>query len=259
MSDSGERDNKWVAGELPSRRTGRARKAGAKPGGVLAKRLLRINNRTLLGRPLAHTLQKATGKRRRPSPKLLGGVLVAGGGCALLATAVAAEPPIALLAAGLVGIAAGALMLWRRERAAAQPSFPLQLRDHAAALDRYLDEVSPKLPRNAVAAIASTKETLARVLAALSAEDVGIPAEESFFVSELVSRYLPEACRHYVAAAEAIGANAVFEDGSRAEESLCRQLEVMNSRLQRILAMVAAARTEELARHEAFIRTKDSR
>jgi hypothetical protein len=48
----------------------------------------------------------------------------------------------------------------------------------------------------------------------------------------------------------------VLEDGSTAEQSLCRQLDLLHARLERTLARIADGRAQALARHEAFVRSK---
>lgn len=262
MDDSGGHD-KWVAGVLPSPRAPRRPPPATAPqaDSILAQRLLRANKKRLVGRPLTVALRDATGARPALPPKLLGGVLAAGGS-ALVAATVIAELPVVLAAAGIGAIAAGLLALWRAKPPSAHAGFARQLRDEAAMLDVYLEQVSPNLPPLALATLAQIKEALARVLAALTAAAdaaADLPAEESFFARELVARYLPDACRHYLAATEAAGGKGVLEDGRSADDSLCRQLDVLHARLEKTLAMVAAGKAQKLANHEAFIRTKESR
>jgi hypothetical protein len=143
----------------------------------------------------------------------------------------------------------------RRAHRATQNGCAGELTRDVALLDAYLAKVSGDLPPAALGALAAIKETLARAIVALAdsdASDIGV--EETFFIQEMVTRYLPDACRHYVEAARAAG--GVREEGSTAEQSLCRQLEILHARLQRTLTGIAASKARALANHEAFVRTK---
>lgn len=136
----------------------------------------------------------------------------------------------------------------------------LDLGRAAEGLDAFLADVSPHLPEAALATLARIKATLAQVLATLT--EGGNPAldvssEERFFAHAMVSRYLPDACRHYMDAATAAGRTGRLRDGRTLEESLCRQLDTLQSRLERIQANLAASKAEQLANHEAFLKTKN--
>lgn len=136
----------------------------------------------------------------------------------------------------------------------------LDLGRAAEGLDALLADVSPHLPEAALATLARIKATLAQVLTALA--EGGNPAldvssEERFFAHAMVSRYLPDACRHYIDAAAAVGRSGRLRDGRTLDESLCRQLDTLQSRLERIQANLAAGKAEQLANHEAFLNTKN--
>ncbi len=161
---------------------------------------------------------------------------------------------------------AAAAALWWRHRAASrynsltQAGYAGELQRDAECLDDYLEEISWYLPQAALTTLARTKETLARVIAVLAAADLDatdLAIEETFFIREMVARYLPDACRHYVEATAASGGCVVLEDGSTAEQSLCRQLDMLHARLERTLARIADVREQALARHETLVRSKE--
>lgn len=258
MTKLPQRD-KWIAGELPDRGPSRARQ-GQKLSTVLIERLERAQKKHLIGRTLSSVLRDERGRRKggvRPVPALLAALGVASSVAGVLFGSVAVGG-----AAGCVMLMAGAA-LWWRERNASHPSGPdyiNELQNEAARFDDYIDSISVRLPKAAVAELAKIKQTLGRVIAALDSWDhsaLGIPAEEAFFAHELVARYLPDACHHYIDAMDASSGNARLEDGRTAEDSLLRQLGILEGRLKRTLTKVAAAKTQALANHEAFVRTKE--
>jgi hypothetical protein len=244
----------WVAGELPSRASPRRRQGP--PSALLVERLLRANRKTLVGRPLTAALRQTAGKSGRPRPLV---VLLLAVGSALLAAA-AFSAAASVFAAGGVAAMVVAVALSARQRAArlaTQTGYAGELTRDAALLDAYLAKVSGDLPPAALGALAAIKEKLARAIAARADTDaIDIAVEETFFIQEMVARYLPDACRHYVEAARAAGIG-VLEEGCTTEQSLCRQLDILHARLQRMLAGIAARKAQALANHEAFVRSKE--
>ncbi|KFB69615.1 hypothetical protein [Candidatus Accumulibacter vicinus] len=256
MTDPRGRD-RWVAGELPARALPRRRQSPPLPSTRLIERLERANRKHLVGRPLTAALRAGAGKPGEPPPLVL---LMLIGGIGLLVSALFASATIVLAAAGVVALAAAAALWWRHRAASrydslTQLGYAGELQRDAECFDDYLEEVSRHLPQAALTTLARTKETLARVIAALAAADLAI--EETFFVREMVARYLPDACRHYVEATAASGGCVVLEDGSTAEQSLCRQLDMLHARLEKTLARIADGRAQALARHETFVRSKE--
>lgn len=220
------------------------------------------NRKHLVGRPLIAALRAGAGKTGEPPPFVL---LMLIGGIGLLVSALFASASIILAAAGVAALTAAAT-LWRWHRAASrynsltQVGYASELQRDAECFDDYLEEVSRHLPQAALTTLARTKETLAMVIAALAAADldaIDLAIEETFFIREMVARYLRDACRHYVKATAASGGCVVLEDGSTAEQSLCRQLDMLHARLDRALARIADGRAQALARHEAFVRSKE--
>lgn len=261
MTDPRGRD-RWVAGELPTRASPRRRQSPPPPSTRLIERLERANRKHLVGRPLTAALRAGAGKPGEPPPLVL---LMLIGGIGLLVSALFASATIVLAAVGVAALAAAAALWWRHRAASryhslTQVGYAGELQRDAECFDDYLEEVSRHLPQAALTTLARTKETLARVIAALAAADldaVDLAIEETFFVREMVARYLPDACRHYVEATAASDGCVVLEDGSTAEQSLCRQLDTLHTRLERTLARIADGRAQALARHEAFVRSKE--
>lgn len=253
------RRDKWIAGPLP-RRAGPGRGSSAKPSPRLLQRLARANKKQLVGRPLAAALRSEAGLReeKRPALAILGLVCLALGVGMLAVGAALAEGW--LLAAGAIAAPVGAtFFLRRRATSTGQPASVSRLQRDADGLDAYLEAISPSLPQQALAPLALVKETLAKVLSALSDVDqktTDVPAEELFLAQEMMSRYLPDACRHYLSAANAATGTAVPGQEDVAAGSLCRQLDILQGRLHKTLTMLAASKAEQLANHEAFIRTK---
>lgn len=254
---------RWVAGELPVRASPRHRQPPLLPTSTrLIERLERANRKHLVGRPLTAALRAGAGKPGGPPPLVL---LMLVGGIALLVSAPFSSATIVFAAAGVAALAAAAA-LWRQHRTASCDNSLTRVGDagelqrDAECFDDYLEEVSRHLPQAALTTLAQTKETLARVITALAAADldsIDLAIEETFFVREMVARYLPDACRHYVEATAVSGGCVVLEDGSTAEQSLCRQLDLLHARLERTLARIADGRAQALARHEAFVRSKE--
>jgi hypothetical protein len=192
------------------------------------------------------------------TPRLvLGGAGLAAGIGLLTAGVVFVQGWLVAAGCGLVGIGAVALARGsaaRPRRAASTPG----LQQETAAFDAYLQDIAGKLPEDALLRLAGIKDTLAYLLPAFEDQTFAgsIPQEEQFFVREVMARYLPDACRHYVSAVGAGGMDVRLEDDRSADESLHSQLDILHARLERTRALVAAQHARRLAQHEAFIETK---
>ena len=179
---------------------------------------------------------------------IFGAIGMAMGLALILGGTILAE--VRLLEVGGVAAAIGGLLFLLKPSARPETSAHAgDMSQEAEALDAYLDEVSPRLPQPALASLARIKETLARVLPALADEtkNVDVPAEEHFFAREMISRYLPDACRHYLDVVSATGETAMLDDERTAAESLGRQLDVLHTRLEKTLSKAQEARKAALS------------
>lgn len=254
------RHARWVAGTLPKSGSPK-RPPEPPPGTERIQRLIRANRKALVGRPLTSSLSRSSVVREGRPYRLYGIALtILGGG--LVAATLLGGFPAWLAGAGAITLGAASALAWRyRATSVSPPDMPgMDLGRAAERLDAFLAEVSPHLPAAALATLARVKATLAQVLATLEEggdRAPGVSGEESFFTHAMVSRYVPDACRHYMDAASAAGRTGLLRDGRTLEDSLCRQLESLQSRLARIQANLAAGKAERLANHEAFLRTKN--
>jgi len=125
-------------------------------------------------------------------------------------------------------------------------------------LDRDLRETAALLSEGARANLAELKETLARALRLLRDPEGsgGIPSPERCFVLETVRRYLPDACRHYLALAQAARGDDWEAAKAAAEQSLCRQVHTLRVRLDEVLDNAVARQVQTVLRHETFLRGK---
>ena len=238
----------WVAGERPARGA-----QDAPPRREVARaRLLRGVRRESLGRPLAAAL-RVEDRRPRSLAKYL---LVALGIACLLAGIV--TPWMLTLAAMFLGCAAVVEAVRRRTRDAAVPGGSDD--DAIRELDENMRETAPLLSDGTRATLAEIKETLAEVLRLLrNAEaSAAVSLADRCFVQESVRRYLPDACRHYMALVRAASGPAWEDARVAAELSLRRQLDALRRRLAQILAAAIATRAQTLRQHETFIAGKRS-
>ena len=238
----------WVAGELAARGAQRT----PPPNDVARARLLRGVRRESLGRPLAAALRV---EDRRP-PSLAKYLLVALGIACLLAGI--ATPWILPLAAMFLGCAAVVEAVRRRTRDGAVSGGSDE--DAIRELDENMRETAPLLSDETRATLAEIKETLAEVLRLLRDAEASpaVALADRCFVQESVRRYLPDACRHYMALARAASGPAWEEARAAAELSLRRQLDALHSRLAQILSAAIATRAETLRQHETFLAGKRS-
>ncbi len=249
---------KWVAGTLPKRGALPRRKAPAH-GAKLVERLTRLHQRNLAGRPLAVALAKRLGE---PTATRHAGQVwrtlaitlgIAGGIFGLVLG------QFLLLLSGVVLVAAGGLLFWRgRNNARHSGDFFAEVAGEAASLDSYIDEVLPELPEAVVSALSILKELLAEVVARMGNRDQAgvIPIDEQFFIRELMTRYLRDACESYLAVRRANRDYSPLADQRTPEASLVAQIDVLQARVRSVLAVIATSEMEKLARHEAFIATK---
>lgn len=246
---------RWIAGIAAKRGAHAAR---AHPSARSIARSLRTTRARLTGPPLEAALRVKGARRGKLTPlAVLAGFGLAAGIGLLISGLVFVHGWIAAAGCGLVGLAAATLARDAAGRARTTASAPSFQRD-AAALDAYLDDIAGKLPEGALIRLARLKDTLAYLLPALEEQSFSgsIPNEERFFVREAMVRYLPDACRHYLSAVSAGGADVRLEDDRFADESLYSQLDILLARLERTRGAVAAQHARRLAQHEAFIETK---
>lgn len=150
---------------------------------------------------------------------------------ALLVLAAFSTQPLLISSTGLAAL--GTVLAWWHQRRSSPPSSLLdihgQLTRSAAQLDEYLKEISGELPPTALTTIAQIKETFRRLLSHLPSEadsNIELPGEDMFFINQLVSRYLPDVCRHYLEARQ----GAIHSrDGTleSLDDSLNRQLAIL--------------------------------
>ncbi len=249
-------DKQWIRGTLPRR--GSARKLPPTPYGArLTERVQRGQRKQAIGRPLAVAIggQAAATRGMRQAPSIPGLVAMAAG---LAGSVLAAVQGSLLLAALATAALAAGLCLCLRAAGAGRHGKVGDIARDVAELDALLNRVSPALPQDALRSLAAMKETLARVIEILTNEQRAraVPAEEQFFVREVVSRYLPDLCRHYLSVRLAAQGLDVRHGERTPEELLLSQLDVLHGRLRRVLALAAADEVEKLALHEAFIKAK---
>lgn len=258
--DSQHKRGQWVSGELPARSSSRRRPL-VRPAenGVLAERAQRVRNQALVGRPLSSVLRD-TANSQQPSPLI---ILLSIAGVALLVLAAFSSLPLLVGGAGLSALLT-ALTLWKRQRSSL-PSLQVdlsgQLSSDAARLDDYLMKISGDLPPAALTAVAQIKETLRQLMSLLPSEGgahIDLPGEEMFFINQLVSRYLPDACCHYLDARRG-AIHARNETAASLEISLNRQLAILHERLRKTLNVISEQHAQALSRHEAFLNSKQNR
>ena len=248
---------KWVAGTLPKR--GAAARQTSQPSAKLAQRVARLRQRSLAGRPLAVALEgRGRWTARSRNVGLAWGIVAATLG--LVGTLVGViTGRNYLLIAGAIVLGIGGVLFHRGSRGAVDDhDFFAGVGREAAMLDGYLDGVLPQLPQAVVLALARLKERLAKVVERMGDKERAsvISVEEQFFVRELITRYLRDACNSYLAVIRATQ-EAPLAIGERSPEaSLLAQIEILDTRLKSILTVVAASEVDELAKHEAFIETK---
>lgn len=249
----------WVAGNLPKRGAAPRRKS-AQQGPLLARRIARLQQKNLAGQPLAAVLDGRVEKTGR----LNGGSLVWGTIAVTVGTSAAIlglilGQPLALISGTLL-LGLGCFLFLRNKTGnrSGNDGYFASVRSEAATFDAYLDGILPGLPLAAVPQLARIKELLADIVERMCSQSraEGIPAEEKFFVLELMSRYVRDACDSYLAVAQAAREVDVSMGEKTPEESLLSQLEILDGRLKNILALAATSEMERLVRHEAFIKTK---
>ncbi|MDK2124908.1 hypothetical protein [Parachitinimonas caeni] len=246
--------NKWLVGP-PSKRPSRVVPTAPKPVSDKAvQRLLRANQRDLLGKPLASSLQTSP-PHRAQGKALIGGAICLAGGVAAAIGGLALRS-WSVLALGGALLASGAWLLWPRASSSTPTAPPIVNPADAHQLDHYLADIAPRLPEAALQPLTHLKESLARLLPLLTDEArlASLPMDERFFMGQLVSRYLPDACQHYLALLDTAGDNLPAD--SPAEQSFLNQLDLLQARLDKCLQLVLQDQTERLSNHEAFLRSK---
>lgn len=252
------KDDKWVQGTLPARPSLRG-DSRRKPSAALMQKVARAYNKNLVGRPLTAALHGPSPLRNGKSwaHGLFGVICLAMGLGLMVSGAIFTQLWVLVAGAGVVVIG-GALLLRSRISRPQPLALVGDLNQEAKALDAYLNEISPYLPRSALASLARIKETLARILATFADGTTIIDAspEDQFFIREMVARYLPDACRHYLDVVRTADGHVPLENKRDVDESLCGQLDILHGRLEKMLVTIVAAKAQKLATHEAFIKTK---
>jgi hypothetical protein len=249
---------KWIRGTLPKRASARTAKPAAY-GAAVTERLLRTQRRQAVGRPLATAiaLDASADRDLRPALSIPGLIAIAIGIPGLLLAAVQASLPLATLST--LSFAGGLLLVMRaRSARAGRSGTAADICRDAAELDAFLAQVSPRLPDDAARSLVGLKETLARAVEVLANEQkaIAVPAEEQFFVREVIARYLPDACRHYLSVIDASKGLGLRSGERTPEQSLQNQLHVLHGRLRKVVESAAADEVRKLANHEAFINGK---
>ncbi|MFO1324017.1 MAG: hypothetical protein U1F15_08110 [Burkholderiales bacterium] len=212
---------------------------------------MRNAQRESIGRPLAEALHGDDTRHRWSRTHLL---VVIGVALALagLVTAWLLMPAALVLGCAAVVEAA-------RRRALASGAKADGDDDKAVrTLDRHLRETAAMLSEDARASLADVKETLAEALRLVRNPDesAAVSPAERCFVLETVRRYLPDACRHYLALAQVAHGGDREATRTAVEQSLMRQVETLRVRLEQVIANAVAGRAQRVLGHEAFLRGK---
>ncbi len=223
------------------------------------RKVARAYHKNLVGRPLTMALRgpSLSNDGKNWANGLFGIICLAMGFGLMVSGAIFTQVWV-FVAGACITAMGGARFL--RNRIARRQIFALtgDLNQEAEILDAYLNEISPYLPRSALTSLAQIKETLARVLAAFAdgTTVIDVSPEDQFFIREMVARYLPDACRHYLDVVRTADGHIPLENRREVDESLCGQLDILHGRLEKMLVTIVAAKAQKLATHEAFIKTK---
>ncbi len=249
------RSNSWLAGRLPKRGV-RPINAGSIPGAAQRLRVSGSHRNHLVGAPLAATIDRG---RQSSSVAATWPVVVSiAGGFLLGVTGLVVGESLALVGGGglaALGLAWFAVVQSKRHAA---PTSSKELIGAAADLDAFLATITPRLPPEVLSRLGKLKSALAEASRVLSGTDQvpGTASEDSFFVHACISRYLPDACRHYLSVVEAARRANQKEEIESALAATCEQLDVLTRRLEDIFRRLAQREAEKLENHRKFIDSK---
>lgn len=252
--------DKWVVGELPSRASPHRRQAPP-PSPRLAERLERANRKNLIGCLLTAALRAKAGKSGGPPPLVL---LLLVSGIALLVSALLSRATIVFATAGVAALAATATICWRH-RAALRNDSPTQV-GYAGELQR--DASVGPLPRRSFQALASghidrTRANQGDTRQGNRGACRGRPggnrhSGRRHLLHAGDGRALPAGCLPPL--------RRSYRGHRRQHRSRRWQyrrriavpfLDILHACLERTLARIADDKAQALARHEAFVRTKE--
>jgi hypothetical protein len=186
------------------------------------------------------------------------------GAAALAATAAFAYAGLqASTVSALAGVALLALAAFGARRPSAQEIAARPICDAATLqrVDRLIGEVSAELPPDALAHLANIQATLTRLARPLAqlADDPAFSAEDRYYISATLARYLPDSLAAYLALPAAQRRMPLAEgDGKTAEQLVSEQLRDLAAELalreRRLAECVAGA----LLRQSRFIAARRS-
>lgn len=169
------------------------------------------------------------------------------------------QASLALAAGALVPAAAGAwlAMRVRRDSAAGVVTGAISIDpSDAERLDALIEACAPELPDAAVAALISLAATLGRMAPGLrGAGPPGHPwrQEDSFFIGELLRRYVPDSVQRYLDIPGPQRTLVRLDDGSTPAQALCVQLDGLVHELAGKEELLARACSEGLVLQGAFL------
>lgn len=204
-----------------------------------------------IGTPLASQVAARAGPADRNLRPYLAGL---GFACAAASLAlIGASLPmigIAGIALFVVGYMATRRYTRRRHIEGMAPAIEL-----AGKFDEFLAAQIPRLPDAANTSLQRIKTLLARVLPALDnpVASAALTQEETFFAREVVSRYLPDAVRPFLALAPDRADAVTGSDARSPRVLLLEQLAMVERELARIDERLAAAASAELARNKKLL------
>ena len=204
-----------------------------------------------LGTPLASQVGARAGAADRSLRPHFAGLGLA---CtaASLALIGATLPVIGVAGATLYVVGYMAMRRYTRRRHSERMAPAIEL---AAKFDQFVAEQIPRLPDAANTSLQRIKTLLARVLPALDNPhaSAALTQEETFFAREVVSRYLPDAVRPFLALAPDRADAVVGPDARSPRVLLLEQLAMLERELARIEERLTAATAAELARNKKLL------
>lgn len=221
------------------------------------RRAVRARDRQALGAPLAAQLRAAAMRRTglpkdgvTSSPHLAGAAL----GVSALALPLAGASLLATAAAVPVLYVVGFLVARSQRRKRALRSMDEEL-FVADAFDVFVAAHASRLPAEAAESLRSIKAALGRVLPRLQTTEsrAALHADDLFFLTQVPSRYLPDAVEPFLALPADATATAVAGHDKSPRELLLDQLSIVGQTLDRIEEKLHRAEADRLARNRTLL------
>lgn len=263
-----QRDSKYVSSNRPinSRTTAKPASPSALTNPLLQERLAALKLKNRFGIPLSeqlHAARRPRGLTRLHPVMLIGGIVTAISALGVALAAIQGSTSLAVYTGIGVLLGIGILYVGRRTQVPATSdaigNFPLFSEPDLQKFDHALEQATLEVPENIAKCLIELKQQVLRIaqLAGNVGTDENFTLDDKHYVSQCLSRYLPDSLQSYLRVPSTVRDTQAIEGELSATDLLLKQIVLIQSELGKREARLNKNAAAQLVRQQRFLEAKN--